>query len=483
MLNARPRTARDEPPPALLSLHRQLAGSLKSMAVARLRLGDPEALEAAARQASELFKGVARATLVHTDPQACALAYVRGLRPTGEHLHLLAGVLTRPLDAVEGRRLIGHPRLAPLLSRYAEAVAAGELSLLTWFGLLCSYFEFDPLKADGDDRRGWERLRGLLADTWPAIDRQAGPGPVPDWLAALRDNTALLRRDATDAYALDWLRGDDAALARLSRDLAVPESSWFWHLLVRSAARKAAELPDDAFKPLIEPLLALLDKRPVFRDEGLAIVLTRYHQCASAPLHRALYAFLVRDDVWRHPELKTSGQAPAWHRVAEPVWQRVMCWVNGGNLQDFFGVVVARKDADEGRRAFWSRYRDQISWTRFVFCPQTLSIARRHAGIRELVERENGAYTAFWSAQHVDALMFQIGRYLIVEFSTTGNPAYVYDATRLSFDRHALKYLGGTEALRYGFRDAAVTRIERGAGWEAKADARLRALGVEPDPA
>ncbi|MFT4101052.1 MAG: EH signature domain-containing protein [Burkholderiaceae bacterium] len=483
MLNARPVPSRHEPPAALLSLHRQLAHSLKSLDVARLRLGEPEALEAAAREAAVLFKGVAKATLIHTDPQACAVAYVRGLRPTGEHLHLLAGVLARPLDGLEGRRLLGHPRLAPLLARYADGVAAGELSLLTWFSLLCAYFEFDPLKADADDRRGWESLRRLLADTWPAIDRQAGQGPVPDWLAALRDNTALLRRDASDAYALDWLRGDDTALARLSRDLAIPESSWFWHLLVRSAARKAAELPDETFKPLIEPLLALLAKRPVFRDEGLAVVLTRYHQCASAPLHRALYAFLVRDDVWRHPERKASGQAPAWYRVAEPVWQRVMCWVNGGNLQDFFGTVVARKGTDEGRRAFWSRYRDQISWTRFVFCPQTLAIARRHAAIRELVERENGAYTAFWGARHVDALMFQIGRYVIVEFSTAGNPAYVYDATRLSFDRHALKYLGGTEALRYGFRDAAVTRLDRDRDWQAKADARLRALGIEPDPA
>jgi hypothetical protein len=77
----------------------------------------------------------------------------------------------------------------------------------------------------------------------------------------------------------------------------------------------------------------------------------------------------------------------------------------------------------------------------------------------------------------------QIGEYVIVEFSVTGNAAYVYSSESLKFDRNAKGYEGNTNDLKYGFNGGAQARIVHQAPWERDAAATLRHLGIYPDSA
>ncbi|MFP3564090.1 EH signature domain-containing protein, partial [Paraburkholderia sp. SIMBA_030] len=176
-----------------------------------------------------------------------------------------------------------------------------------------------------------------------------------------------------------------------------------------------------------------------------------------------------------------AGIATAWNRVPDAVWRMVLQWVNEGNLRDFFDVLAARNSADEGRLAFWSRYMRQISWTRLIFSNETVSLARSNREIRELIAREAGAYATLYGNKNIDAFIMQIGEYIIVEFSTTGNAAYVYDSATLRFDKYSPTYHGGSEDLRYGFRTGARCRIIHNAGWQSSAAHELARLGIRPD--
>jgi len=124
----------------------------------------------------------------------------------------------------------------------------------------------------------------------------------------------------------------------------------------------------------------------------LIALLTRYHGCKERPIHAELRDYVVRKDIWRNPKLKAAGLATTWNRVSDDVWRMVLSWVNESNLRDFFGILASRNHAEEGRLEFWTKYLNQISWTRLIFGPETMRLARRNREISELIAREEGAY-------------------------------------------------------------------------------------------
>lgn len=468
-------------PVPLLDLAQQLAAVLANFEASKDVLGRPEFVRTAAEESEKIFQGYAKARPSKEDAYAAAVAFMRGHSLDDRQRDLVGAALSEQIQEFKGARPLGSPRLPELLSGYERDANAGDLWRLTWFGMLCSYFAFDALKASQAERSGWEALRAFLERSWPLIDRQTGSAVVPDWVKVLRTDPDLLTPDAARKYALDYVLGSDEAVKRLSLDLSIPESSWFWHALVLSAVRRTAEQPDERFKAAVPKLIGLIKERPVFRDEALEVLLTRYHRCAQTPVHEQLRNFVVHKDVWRNPKLRAAGLATAWNRVPDSVWQMVLNWVNERNLKAFFEILATRNSADEGRLAFWSKYLDQISWTRLIFSNETTALARSNAEIRELLAGEEGAYATLSGNKTLDAFMMQIGDYVIIEFSTKGNAAYVYASDGLRFDRHAAAYHGGTMDLRYGFYDGAAMRIVHKQWWEIDAEYGLKQLGIYPD--
>jgi hypothetical protein len=468
---------------ALLDLQRGLSSALESMGIGGGQFGFPQLVESSSKESVELFQSYSCAKPSKEGAYAAALAFMRGQSLDVYQRDMIASALAEPIREHAGAKAMGSKRFASLLEDYEADARVGQLWRLTWYALMSSYFAFDVKGSTTIEKNGWQQLRLTLELTWPTIDGKTGSGlsGVPDWITALRRESALLTENPTAKYASDFLDGNQEIVVRLSEDIGISQSSWFWHRLVLSAVHTATISSDQRFRALIPRLIGLVEKHPVYKDEAIEAMLIRYHACVETPVDENLRNYVVRKDIWRNPKLKSVGIATAWNRVPDPVWQMVLGWVNEQNLRDFFDILAARNMADEGRLAFWSKYMKQISWTRLVFGAETIALKNSNPEIRNLIAREEGAYAVLTANQSVDAFLMGIGAYVVVEFSKKPNAAYVYASKSMKFDRDARYYSGGTDDLKYGFYDKNAHRITHHRGWQHDAADALRRLDILPD--
>jgi hypothetical protein len=466
---------------ALNRLHKELKACIDSFGLHSDFLGLPAAVEKSAKEAEQTFQGYAKATPNRDDAYAAARDFLSGVELDEWKRDLIASVLAVPIPTAANELVLASKNFARLLEKYEAEVDAGDLWRLTWHGLLNSYFSFNPLAANESATNGWEQLREFLERTWQQINQQSGDGLIPDWMTVLREDTAILTKNPVEKYAYQYLNGDSSQVERIKTDLGIPQSSWFWHQLVLSAVRSATKLSDLEFQRLIPRLIELISEKPAFRDEAIEAVLIRYYDCVNAKPHEELREFVVHKDIWRNPKLKTLGIAPAWNRVPDAVWRMVMTWVTERALKDFFDILAARNSSDAGRLAFWSKYLQQIQWTRLVFGSETMALQHSNKSVKELIARERGDYAELLANKKSDAFMMQIGNFIAVEFSVTSNAAYVYDIKKLKFDRNSKYYNGGTDDLKYGFSSGEGVRILHPPGWEETATDQLKELGIYPD--
>lgn len=466
---------------ALHKLHKELQACIDSFGLHSDFLGQPAVVEKSAKEAERTFQGYAKAKPNRDDAYAAAREFLRGAELDDWKRDLIASVLAEPIPAAANELVLASSKFERLLEKYEAEVKTGDLWRLTWHGLLTSYFSFNPVDANAMTTNGWVHLRGFLERTWPQMSRQSGDGAIPDWVTVLRGDAAVLTKNPVDKYASQFLNGNTEQVDRLKADLGIPPSSWFWHQLVISAVRSATKLGDLDFQRSIPRLIELIRERPAFRDEAIEAVLIRYHKCSNAKPHEELREFVVHKDVWRNPKLKALGIAPAWNRVPDEVWRMVMAWVTERALKDFFDILAARNSSDAGRLAFWSKYLQQITWTRLVFGSETMALQYSNKAVKELIARERGDYAELLANKKSDAFMMQIGNFIAVEFSVTSNAAYVYDVKKLRFDRNAKHYNGGTDDLKYGFSAGEGLRILHSPGWEETATHQLKELGIYPD--
>lgn len=469
---------------AMESLSRDLASAIGSLGLSSVVFGTPAVVEKPAKQSEAMFQGYAKAKPSREDAYGAARAFLRGAELDAWQRDLVASAICDPVREQSGATVIGtHDRFLKLLKGYRAEVDRGDLWRLTWHGLLYSYFNFDLDSTKGAGAlAGWEALRKFLQETWPIIDKQSA-GLLPTWMSVLRNESELLTTDPVNKHAQAFLRGELNGVDTLAADLGIPPSSWFWHALVLGAVKQATSDVDTRFRERLPQLLDLIQGKPGFRDEALELILTRYYACKGAPADERLRDYVCEPTVWKNPKLKAAGIATAWNRVADPVWQMALNWVNERNLKDFFDILAARNQADEGRLAFWSKYLKQISWTRLVFGADTMALQRANAEVRNLIAREEGAYAQLSGKREVDAFMMQIGSYLIIEFSKKPNACYVYQADQLPFEPYDRHYDGGTADLAAGFRGhvECALRIVHRPGWGANAERDLLRLGIAPD--
>jgi hypothetical protein len=468
---------------AIQRLSRDLALSINAMGLQPGSFGKPELVEKPMREAELMFQGYVKAKPSKEGAYGAARALLQGRELDAWQRDLVASAVSEPVREHAGAMVLGNPKFSALLESYEVEVQRGDLWRLTWHGLLYSYFNFDPSATKHlQTHRGWEMLRLFLERTWPLIDRQAGTKMFPDWVGVLRRESDVLTSKPAEKYSRAYLRGDTEATDRLATDLGIPPSSWFWHALVLGAVKRAVADSDAEFRRLIPQLIQLIQGKPAFRDAAVEAILIRYHACQGAPPDERLRDFVCQQTVWKNPKLKSAGIATAWNRVPDPVWRMVLSWVNEQSLKAFFDILAARNRADEGRLAFWSKYLNQIKWTRLVFGADTMALRRSNAEVRDLIAREEGSYAELTENKGVDAFMMQIGSYLIIEFSKKPNACYVYQADQLPFEPYRKQYAGSTEDLRAGFHKTCAARITHPPGWEQGAFEKLRGLGIRPDP-
>lgn len=468
------------------TLLNRLKASIEGMGLNRVQFGSPEMVVKELQRVEKLFKNFSQAKPSSKDSYQAALKLLSGERLDDWATDLVAAAISIPIKELGGVTVLESKYCDELFQKYENDADNGDLWRLTWYSLLNSYLTFDltRIKMDGG-MEGFAKLRRLLNYTWPSVDKQSGHLAVPDWVRILREENQLLSDKPIDKYSSDFLAGNTDSIKTLAEGLGIPASSWFWQELVLGAVRYATQGSDEQFRDNIIMLIELVRSMPVYRDKAISEILNRYYKCSSRIVHPELRDFVIHASVWKNPKLKAAGIATAWNQVPDNVWRMVMGWVNERNLKDFFDILAARRHADHGRLKFWSRYMNQISWTRLVFGPETIWQKNHNAGIRALLESEEGTYATLQgtSDRELDAFMMQIDDFIFVEFSKTGNGAYAYRASDLAFDLHADSYAGSTSDLKCGYYKGGrgIAKIIHTPGWEERASIELSRLGIYPD--
>jgi len=468
------------------TLLNRLKASIEGMGLNRVQFGFPEMVIKEVQKSETLFKDFSKAKPSSQDAYKATLSLLRGEKLDDWAMDLVAAAVSIPIKEQRGITVLESEYCDDLLRKYENDAYTGDLWRLTWYSLLNSYLTHDLARTSTESGMvGFTKLRRLLNRTWPSIDKQSGQLAVPDWVLTLREESQLLSDSPVEKYARDYLAGNTDHIKALAENLGIPASSWFWQELVLGAVKHATQGNDEQFRSQILMLIELVKSAPVYRDNAVEEILNRYYKCSSRTVHPELRDFVIHASVWKNPKLKAAGIATAWNQVPEAVWRMVMGWVNERNLRDFFDILAARRHADHGRLKFWSRYMNQISWTRLVFGSETIWQKNHNAGIRALLESEEGAYATLQGTtdKELDAFLMQIGNYIFVEFSKTGNGAYAYNSNELKFDLYEPSYVGTTADLRCGYYsgNGGVLRIVHRDGWEERAAIELGKLGIHPD--
>jgi hypothetical protein len=384
------------------------------------------------------------------------------------------------VDCVEaGKQLLDDEKVFPRVSRHVSAhIDSRELVRRDWTALCFSYFGYEAIEPEKS--QNWQQLRTYIRDGYRVL---RNPEKLKAWMRVVDEHQELFQSEAGLRLGQQIFEGTVTDLTQLQTLAQIPTESWLWHQIVAVVQKRIAELDEAPFLARLPALLALMainNRR--HSDEIMAACLTRYHGCSchAQPQPHLMQAGL---EIWGNPQLK-SEQNRWRHHVGKPVCDMVGAWLAKQDLQHFFSLLKGEGEVDQARLFYWLRFADQMSYTRIVMGRDAqLNGDVEFARFRDQNKGRLGHLSGGTSADN--AVIMQIGRYLFVEFSRTGNACYVYHADSCGFnpDAHTLELNGvlkrGSTRWRHAPRPSRPDAME---GWQTTYDDELRRLGIIPTP-
>jgi hypothetical protein len=351
-------------------------------------------------------------------------------------------------------------------------IARSDVPRKGWFGLLNSYFSYDIDQEDAS--QNWLQLRGQLVVTMPIL---VGSLRSPKlWTRMLEEHTDIFTDQAGLSFREIMFHGSSADHERLGNGLPIPESSWLWRRVVAHQIAHMNAMPDTQFVELIAPMTAFLRTKPLFADDILAAMLTRY--CLSAQRDESHDVLKLESFArWGNPQLRNAAR---WSKVEGPVRAMVLRWFAKEDLEHFFSLLQGDGQVDQARLHYWLRFVDQISYTRIVLGADAVS--NQHPEFRNFREKNAKRYGQLVGGPtHNNAFIMRIGDHYFVEFSGTGNACYAYEDAQLPFDPDS-KFLHSANDLKKKISTSHYSdnRILHNGGWEWKADEFLARRDIRP---
>ncbi len=396
------------------ALKRHLEQSLSRLQQNPPRLGRPEQMAAVAER---MLRGQSSDQQQQARANKVLLALTAFLdrgAVAGTLRHLCWG-LTEPLPT---GALLTRSQCKALLTEVERALAGGSMTASAWRGLLQGYFTADPAIIDGAGRENWLTLRRFLARSLPALQQRMKATPV--WLATILEHAGVLSDNPCAGYATALLSGDRSGLEQLRDDLGIPPQSWFWRETVLAQVRAACAMPDGHFRANLPAVLGALKDYPLLVNEGLKMLLPRYHAAAADSRHEGLCELAVAH--WGSPNIFAQAK---WAQVSPDVKKMVQVWLAFQDLQTFFEILQADKTVDTRRFEFWLRYHRQMDYVRIALGSQAWH--SNDADLRELRKKGRDRVCRLdGGPSNLNAIIMKIGDFLLVEFSHTGNAAYGY---------------------------------------------------------
>ncbi|CAJ1851011.1 type I Zorya anti-phage system protein ZorC [Aeromonas veronii] len=388
------------------------------------------------------------------------------------------------VDSVEaGKQLLDDERVFPRVGRHVRAhIDNSGLARRDWLALCFSYFGYQAI--DPEKSQNWQQLRTYIRDGYRVL---RNPAKLKAWMRIVDEHQDLFQSEAGLQLGQQIFEGTVTDLTQLQTLAQIPAESWLWHQVIAVVQKKITELDETRFLARLPELLTLMGvNNRRHADEILAACLTRYRDCHchAQPQPHLMQAGL---EIWGNPQLK-SEQNRWRHHVGKPVCDMVGAWLAKQDLQHFFSLLKGEGEVDQARLFYWLRFADQMSYTRIVMGQDArenknedfVQFRKENMGRFGSLMKEAGTKPAD------NAVIMQIGDYIFVEFSHTGNACYVYRADSCGFNPDA--------STLYLTRDLKQKKLAKGRwihvpkplkpnamdGWQQKYDDELRLLGIVP---
>jgi hypothetical protein len=296
------------------------------------------------------------------------------------------------------------------------------------------------------------------------------------WKEAVGRHLGLLGSDPCVPYVKELLRGETGLLDDLRDHLSVPPGSWFWIELRAALLRQINEGEEAAFRGRIPFALKLAKEIPNYRDVVLGAVLDRYARCKDRSRHGVLLQFALEE--WKSPQLSRNAM---WSQVRLDTKQMVCGWLAQEDLEDFYRLCQDAGQVDERRLKFWLRYKEQIAFSQIVLGGDLMWSS--NLDHREFRERKKGRLATLLNSQSGNnAIVMQIGEWVLVEFSQIGNACYPYLLEKVPFQIGQPRYSLTELKNRSASVASSASRLVHRESWEADTfEPFLRARGIEPD--
>lgn len=352
-------------------------------------------------------------------------------------------------------------------------LAENEVPRRRWFGLLYSYLAYDAEEPKAN--RNWLRLRERLVATIAILTGSLKRPKL--WSRLLDTHRDIFEDDAGQSLRHIVFHGSVDDQEQLRKGLPIPESSWLWRRIVSFQIAHLSVLDDVRFLESIPRMLAFLRSRPLYSDDILAALLTRYCQSGS----RGESHELLKNESfsrWGNPQLRSATR---WAMVEPPVRAMVLRWFAKEDLEHFFSLLQGSGQVDQARLRYWLRFVDQIVYTRILLGADAVN--NPSPDFHNFRTKNAGRYGRLVGGQsHNNAFIMRINDQYFVEFSGTGNACYAYAEHELPFDP-AARELHSNNHLKKVLRNKqnwTDNRILHTPGWEWRADEFLARRDIRP---
>ena len=196
----------------------------------------------------------------------------------------------------------------------------------------------------------------------------------------------------------------------------------------------------------------------------------RYSSFASELVNQ-----VIRDERLGDPRL--ANAAPNW-RGLNAARERILSWLARETIEFFFNALVPPNDENRRRAEFWLKYTKKpgkIKDFQVAISQEDIyKIYNRHDKLIDYSRIEGSSSSAF-------LMMFEGYKteYIIIEFSETGNAAYIYERNRFEWIginlRSKIYHIKQLKRMQ-DVKD----RIIHNGEWEYYASQKLAELGIRP---
>lgn len=352
--------------------------------------------------------------------------------------------------------------LLMLLSKVDEYRNYNSKYLLLFWGLLQSYFHYqDPEDQDwyakGSYPPNWINLRRYLKKNLGLLPFQEGL--LYEWLELLRKNENLFEQNPCDQYGVNLLLGKTKIFEQFQTQLMINDQSWISNAMIQGQIRSSVLMENIDFLMVLPKVILLLKNHPVFADEGLASVLTRYYKIPDQNKHPELLE--LANSRWRNPLLEKNKTN--WMRVEEPVQEMVRRWIKIQYIQEFFEILTDGA-ASADRANFWLKYVNDI--TDMWFALGSIANSKNRQEIQKIKENMVGRVLKLHSAPENNAFMMKIGSYVFIEFGITGHACYIFQAKSLPFSENAIEVRADSSGLKNAAHIGYVDKLNHQGSWQ-----------------